>query len=66
VGSGLNIGDWCRGLTVKTVIDGLEDEEDYRAFEASVILDYDARSARVNRGMNMATRDHCVAPTISR
>jgi hypothetical protein len=27
------------------VIDGLEDREDYRAFEAAVIADYDARTA---------------------
>jgi uncharacterized membrane protein len=33
------------GLTAETVIDGLEDSEDYRAFEASVIADYDARTA---------------------
>jgi hypothetical protein len=33
------------GLTAETVIDGLEDSEDYRAFEAAVIEDYDARTA---------------------
>jgi len=33
------------GLTAETVIDGLEDIEDYRAFEATVIADYDARTA---------------------
>ena len=33
------------GLTAETVIDGLEDIEDYRAFEAAVIADYDARTA---------------------
>jgi hypothetical protein len=33
------------GLTAETVIDGLEDGEDYRAFEAAVIADYDARTA---------------------
>jgi hypothetical protein len=33
------------GLTAETVIDGLEDSEDYKAFEAAVIADYDARSA---------------------
>jgi hypothetical protein len=27
-------------------MDGLEDREDYRAFEAVVIADYDARTAR--------------------
>jgi hypothetical protein len=33
------------GLSAETVIDGLEDSEDYRAFEAAVIEDYDARTA---------------------
>jgi hypothetical protein len=33
------------GLTAETVIDGLEDRGDYRAFEAAVIADYDARTA---------------------
>jgi hypothetical protein len=33
------------GLTAETVIDGLDDSEDYRAFEAAVIADYDARTA---------------------
>jgi hypothetical protein len=33
------------GLTAETVIDGLEDSEDYRAFESAVIADYDARTA---------------------
>jgi hypothetical protein len=33
------------GLTAETVIDGLEDSEDYFAFEAAVIADYDARTA---------------------
>jgi hypothetical protein len=33
------------GLTAETVIDRLEDSEDYRAFEAAVIADYDARTA---------------------
>jgi hypothetical protein len=33
------------GLTAETVIEGLEDSEDYRAFEAAVIADYDARTA---------------------
>jgi hypothetical protein len=33
------------GLTAETVIDGLEDREDYRAFEAAVVADYDARTA---------------------
>jgi hypothetical protein len=33
------------GLTAETVIDGLEDGDDYREFEAAVIADYDARTA---------------------
>ena len=33
------------GLTAETVIVGLEDAEDYQAFEATVIADYDAESA---------------------
>jgi hypothetical protein len=33
------------GLTAETVIDGLEDGEDYRGFEASIIADYDAETA---------------------
>jgi|SRR5579862_1090279 len=32
------------GLTAETVISGLEDAEDYQAFETAVILDYDAQS----------------------
>jgi hypothetical protein len=33
------------GLTAETVIAALEDSEDYEAFEAAVIFDYDAESA---------------------
>jgi hypothetical protein len=33
------------GLTAETVIDALEDSEDYRGFEASIIADYDAEMA---------------------
>src|ERR1700739_83157 len=33
------------GLTAETVIDALEDAEDYAAFETSVTADYDAQSA---------------------
>src|SRR4051812_39607845 len=33
------------GLTAETVIGALEDAEDYGAFEAAVIADYDAQSA---------------------
>jgi hypothetical protein len=32
------------GLTAETVIGALEDAEDYRAFEAAIIADYDAQS----------------------
>ena len=32
------------GLTAETVIGALEDAEDYRAFEAAIISDYDAQS----------------------
>ena len=32
-------------LTAETVIDGLEDREDYRGFEAAIIADYDADTA---------------------
>ena len=38
-------GKLRHGLTAETVIDGLEDRKDYRAFEAAVIADYDARTA---------------------
>jgi hypothetical protein len=33
------------GLTAETVIGALEDAEDYRAFEATIIADHDAQSA---------------------
>src|SRR5205823_3302437 len=33
------------GLTAETVIGALEDTEDYKAFEAAIITDYDAQSA---------------------
>ena len=33
------------GLTAETVIAGLEDADDYQAFEAAVIADYDAQTA---------------------
>ena len=35
----------CHGLTAETVIGALEDAEDYKAFEAAIIADYDAQSA---------------------
>ena len=31
------------GLTAETVIGALEDTEDYKAFEAAIIADYDAQ-----------------------
>src|SRR6266436_4865247 len=33
------------GLTAETVIGALEDDEDYKAFEAAITADYDAQSA---------------------
>jgi hypothetical protein len=33
------------GLTAETIISALEDAEDYRAFEATITVDYDAQSA---------------------
>jgi hypothetical protein len=33
------------GLTAETVIDGIEDTDDYQAFEQAIIADYDARTA---------------------
>jgi hypothetical protein len=33
------------GLTAETVISGLEDADDYKAFEAAISADYDAQSA---------------------
>ncbi len=33
------------GLTAETAIGALEDTEDYKAFEAAIIADYDAQSA---------------------
>jgi hypothetical protein len=33
------------GLTAETVVGALEDAEDYKAFEAAIIADYDAQSA---------------------
>ena len=35
----------CHGLTADTVIGALEDAQDYKAFEATIIADYDAQSA---------------------
>src|SRR5215831_17123547 len=33
------------GLTAETVVGGLEDAEDYKAFEAAIISDYDPETA---------------------
>src|SRR6185369_11603273 len=33
------------GLTAETVIGALEDADDYKAFEATIVADYDAQSA---------------------
>src|SRR5271157_437760 len=33
------------GLTAETIVVALEDVEDYRAFEAAIIADYDSRTA---------------------
>ena len=43
------------GLTAETVIAALEDAEDYQAFEAAVIADYDAESA-VERELGRGSR----------
>ena len=46
------------GLTAETVIDGLEDTEDYRAFEAVIISDYDAQTAVAARGPRRRNSEH--------
>src|SRR2546421_4003859 len=57
------------GLTAETVIDALEDAEDYAAFEMAVTADYDAQSAvereLVLRGLQ-AFCGGCVVPSPSR
>ena len=40
------------GLTAETVIGALEDAEDYKAFEAAIIADYDAQAHPVPGGPN--------------
>jgi hypothetical protein len=35
----------CDGQTAETVIDALEDADDYAAFEMAVTVDYDAQTA---------------------
>jgi hypothetical protein len=45
------------GLTAETVIDGLEDGEDYRGFEAAIIADYNAeRQRRVRAAWSIKCR----------
>jgi hypothetical protein len=51
------------GLTAETVIDALEDAEDYKAFEAAIIADYHAQSA-VQR--KLVLRQCAVATTAHR
>jgi len=45
------------GLTAETVIDGLEDSEDYRAFEAAITSDYMPR--RRSHGNSCCGSRHC-------
>jgi hypothetical protein len=45
------------GLTAETVISALEDAEDYRAFEAATIADYDAH-ATMETGLFETQADH--------
>ena len=46
------------GLTAETVIGALEDAEDYKAFEAAIIADYDATSA-VERELVLRLASRC-------
>ena len=48
------------GLTAETVIAALEDSEDYQAFEAAVISDYDAESTRA--GASIGERPVAASP----
>ena len=50
------------GLTAETVIGALEDAEDYKAFEAAIIADYDAQSA-VEPGAGIAVSQSTMATT---
>jgi hypothetical protein len=47
------------GLTAETVIAALENAEDYQAFEAAVIADYDAESA-VERELVLRLATGCI------
>ena len=46
------------GLTAETVIGALEDAEDYQAFEAAIVADYDAQSAVVGQPAVAASPRH--------
>ena len=48
------------GLTAETVIGALEDAEDYKAFEAAIIADYDAEFC-CRAGAGAAARQPAVA-----
>jgi hypothetical protein len=50
------------GLTAETVIGALEDAEDYKAFEAAVIADYDATSAVERELVLRLASGGCAAP----
>ena len=50
------------GLTAETVIDALEDTEDYAAFEMAVTADYDAQSAVERTGAETGKSAVAVAP----
>ena len=58
------------GLTAETVISALEDAEDYKAFEAAIIADYDVESA-VERELVLRLASplsgdaRCPAPTLT-
>ena len=51
------------GLTAETVIAALEDAEDYQAFEAAVIADYDAEiGGRARAGASTGERPLATSP----
>ncbi len=54
------------GLTAETVIGALEDAEDYKAFEAAIIADYDAQSAAEREsGVAVSQSVMAVAPPMN-
>jgi hypothetical protein len=53
------------GLTVETVIDALEDAEDYAAFEMAVTADYDAQRS-VSTAASRGKDEGCVEPGLPR